>query len=225
MQNLKILKIKDKKYNQLKIYAKSIENLIDDISKFKHDYNNIIFMMNGYLENEDYNGLKECFKKNVFTQEKYYDISKLKLISNAGIKGLLSAKISRMIHNNLKVNIDIINNITNIYIDELDLCRILGIILDNAFEASINSEKKLINISLSQDTDYGLSIIILNSYSGTNININSIYKKGYSSKGNTRGIGLYNVKCILDEKYPNVLLNTYTKNDIFIQDIYIRRED
>ncbi|WP_242846654.1 sensor histidine kinase [Clostridium sp. K25] len=221
MQNLKMLKIKEKEYNQLKLYSKSIENLIDDISTFKHDYNNIVFMMNGYLQNNDYNGLKQYFKKRIFSEEKYYDISKLKKIKNSGVKGLLSAKISEIIKNNIKVNIEIFNEINTIYIEELDLCRILGIFLDNALEASKYSREKFISISFIEDN--GLNIIILNSYNNNNISLNSIFKKGYSSKGINRGIGLYNVRSILDEKYPNnTILNTYIKNNSFIQDLYIK---
>ncbi|MCD3351696.1 sensor histidine kinase [Clostridium botulinum D/C] len=220
IQNLKMLKIKEKEYDQLKLYSKSIENLIDDISSFKHDYNNIIFMLNGYLQNNDYNGLKLYFKKRVFSEEKYYDISKLKKINNSGVKGLLSAKISEIIKNNIKFNIEIFNDINDIYIDELDLCRILGIFLDNAFEASKCSKEKFISLSLIQDN--GLNIIILNSYTDS-VYLNSIFKKGYSSKGNHRGQGLFNVRSILNDKYPNnTILNTYIKNDIFIQDLYIK---
>lgn len=60
----------------------------------------------------------------------------------------------------------------------------------------------------------------MSSFNGS-INVNDILKKGYSSKGDNREIGLYNVKEILNEKYPNILLNTYIEEDIFIQDLHI----
>lgn len=219
-QNLRMLRIKEKEYNQLKLYSKSIENLIDDIAKFKHDYNNIIFMMNGYLINNEFDKLKNFFHKKIFNEEKYYDIYKLKKITNSGVKGLLAVKISSIIKHDISINIEIFNEITNIYIDELDLCRILGIFIDNAFEACLNSEDKFISISFIEDN--GLNIIILNSYNN-DLNINSIYNKGYSSKGSNRGLGLYNVKSIINSKYPNIILNTYIKDNLFIQDLYINK--
>ncbi|MCD3347792.1 GHKL domain-containing protein, partial [Clostridium botulinum D/C] len=222
-ENLTILKVKEKKYNQLKLYSQSIENLIDDISNFKHDYNNMVFMMNGFLENNDYYNLKKYFHKNIFSEDKYYDISKLKKIKNSGIKGLLSAKISQILKNNIKVEIEIFNTIDDIYINEFDLCRILGIFLDNALECAKTTSQKLISISFIKDIDTDLNIVILNSCNDTKINITSIFKKGYSSKGNNRGIGLFNVRSILNEKYPdNTILNTYIKNNLFIQDLHIR---
>ncbi|ABK61719.1 accessory gene regulator AgrC [Clostridium novyi A str. NCTC 538] len=219
--NLIMLKIKEKKYNQLKIYSDSIENLIDDISSFKHDYNNIIFMMNGFLQNNDYVSLKNYFNKNVFKEKDYYDISKLKKIRNSGIKGLLSAKISQIIKNDIKVNIEIFDIIDNIYMSEFDLCRILGVFLDNALESAKLSSDKFISISFIKNE--GLNITVLNSFANNNIKLNSIFKKGYSSKGSNRGMGLYNVHSILNEKYTeNTILNTYVKNDMFIQDLYIK---
>lgn len=219
-KNLEISKINEKKYKQLQIYSKSIENLIDDISSFKHDYNNIIFMMNGFLENNDFENLKQYFHTNVFSEKNYYDISKLKKIKNSGIKGLLAAKISSILKYDIKVNIEIFNTITDIYINELDLCRIIGVFLDNALESALNSKEKFISISLTEDN--GLNIVILNSCDN-DICINSIFKKGYSSKGTNRGIGLYNVRSILNEKYPqNTILNTYIHNNMFIQDLYIK---
>ena len=198
-KNLQMSRINEKKYKQLQIYSKSIENLIDDISSFKHDYNNIIFMMNGFLEHNDFEHLKQYFHTNVFSEDKYYDISKLKKIKNSGIKGLLAAKISHILKYDIKVDIEIFNAINDIYINELDLCRIIGVFLDNALESALNSKEKFISISLIEDN--GLNIVILNSCSN-DVSINSIFKKGYSSKGSNRGIGLYNVRSILNEKYP-----------------------
>ncbi len=218
-KNTEKLKIKEEEYNKLKLYSDITESLVEDISKFKHDYNNIIFMMNGYLQNNDCDGLKKYFSKEILKENKYHDIFKLKKVKASGLKGLLSAKIDQMIRDNIDVSIEILNDIVLYHIDELDLCRIIGILLDNAYDAAKNSSEKSVCISFVRDE--ALNITILNSYSGKSININDIYKKGYSSKGHNRGIGLYNVKEILNEKYPNVILNTYIEKSIFIQDLHI----
>lgn len=212
------LKNKEEEYNQLKLYSNITERLVDDISKFKHDYNNIIFMMNGYLQDNDYDALKEYFSKEILKQNKYYDIPKLKKIKNSGLKGLLAAKMEQLIRDNMDVSLEILSDIELCNVDELDLCRIIGILLDNAYDGAKNTSEKFIGISFVKDE--GLSITILNTFDDS-ININNIYKKGYSSKGESRGIGLYNVKEILNKKCPNVILNTHIEKNIFIQDLYI----
>ncbi|MCY6355340.1 sensor histidine kinase [Clostridium sp. ZS2-4] len=218
-KNIEKLEIKEEEYNKLKLYSDITESLVEDISKFKHDYNNVIFMMNGYLQNNDYDGLKKYFSKEILKENKYHSIFKLKKVKASGLKGLLAAKIDQMIRDNIDVSIEILNDIVLYHIDELDLCRIIGILLDNAYDAAKNSSEKSVCISFVRDE--ALNITILNSYSGKSININDIYKKGYSSKGDNRGIGLHNVKEILNEKYPNVILNTYIEESIFIQDLHI----
>ena len=217
-KNAKNLKISQDEYSSLKLYSEITESLIDDISKFKHDYNNIIFMLNGYIENNDYTGLKNFFSKEILPEPKYYIFPKLKRIKDSGFKGLFAAKLSKMINDNINVSLEILNDINSDSIDPLDLCRIIGILLDNAQEAAKNSSEKFISISLIQDE--ALSIVILNSFNG-NINLNDIYKNGYSSKGTKRGIGLYTVKDLLNNYYPNVLLNTSIEKNTFIQDLYI----
>lgn len=217
-KNAQKLILNQQEYTNLKLYSEVTESLIEDISKFKHDYNNIMFMLNGYIENNDYNGLKEYFSKEILHEDKYYTFPKLKKIKNPGLKGLLAAKISKMLNSSIHVSIEILNDVDSFHIDMLDLCRIIGILLDNAYDAAKTSSEKFISISIVNDDD--LNIIILNSFN-SNINLNQIYIKGYSSKGNNRGIGLHNVKETLNEKYPNALLNTRIEKNIFIQDLYI----
>ena len=88
----RMIQIKEKEYDRLKLYSEITESLVDDISKFKHDYNNIIFMMNGYIENNDFDGLREHFSKEIFNQDNIYDYFKLKKIKEPGFKGLLDRK-------------------------------------------------------------------------------------------------------------------------------------
>ncbi|MBZ9618523.1 sensor histidine kinase [Clostridium estertheticum] len=214
----RMMQIKDDEYNKLRLYSEITESLVDDISKFKHDYNNIIFMMNGYIENNDFNGLKKFFSKKIFNEHNIYDFFKLKKIKDSGFKGLLAAKMSQIVKDDIIVSLEILNDIDLLYIDTLDLCRIIGILLDNAREAAKKCNEGFIAISIIQDGS--LNITISNNYIDK-INITNISIKGYSSKGPNRGIGLSIVNNILNENYPNVLLNSSIENHMFIQDLLI----
>ena len=65
-----------------------------------------------------------------------------------------------------------------------------------------------------------VTIEISNSFSNTGLKIEDIYKKGVSSKGENRGLGLYKVKDILS-RYPKVSRDTQITNDIFMQKLVI----
>ncbi len=61
-------------------------------------------------------------------------------------------------------------------------------------------------------------MVIENSIQEESVEISSIYDYGISSKGVGRGIGLANVKTIVN-KYPNVSLSTNSYNHQFIQEL------
>ena len=52
------------------------------------------------------------------------------------------------------------------------------------------------------------------------LNIDMLSKKGYSTKGTNRGLGLHNARNIL-HKYNNVICNTRIEKNYFIQEIQI----
>jgi single-stranded-DNA-specific exonuclease len=66
------------------------------------------------------------------------------------------------------------------------------------------------------------SIIIANPYK-EKPELNKIFKKDFSTKqGESRGIGLYTVKNILNS-YRNVILNTFVESNSFIQELQIKQ--
>ncbi|MFV8213902.1 GHKL domain-containing protein, partial [Streptococcus pluranimalium] len=62
-----------------------------------------------------------------------------------------------------------------------------------------------------------------NSISKNSVDISKIFHEGYSTKGTGRGIGLSNVRRIL-EGYPNTTLSTKTAHRSFTQILEMRQE-
>jgi two-component system sensor histidine kinase AgrC len=92
-----------------------------------------------------------------------------------------------------------------------EFSRILGILMDNAIEASFECSEKIINIEIRNDLRRNRQLLIIeNTYAQKDINIDNIFKKGYSSKPNNTGIGLWEVQQILKK---NKNLNLYTTYD------------
>ena len=76
---------------------------------------------------------------------------------------------------------------------------ILGIFLDNAIEAAAGSERKVVNFYVVEKNNK-ITVDISNSFSDTGLKLDDINKKGVSSKGENRGLGLYKVKEIIKKK-------------------------
>lgn len=95
-----------------------------------------------------------------------------------------------------------------------EFARILGILLDNAIEASSESEEKIINLTFRNDIKNSRELIIVeNTYQDKNIDTEKIFEKGISGKENHTGLGLWEVRKLIKK---NNNINLYTaKNDKF----------
>ena len=65
-----------------------------------------------------------------------------------------------------------------------------------------------------------IEILIQNTYNQLALSTTEIFDKGKSSKGENRGLGLYEVKRLLS-RYKNSTLNTYTEDCYFCQKLSI----
>ena len=96
--------------------------------------------------------------------------------------------------------------------------RILGILIDNAIEESKDCPDKRINIEIRKDFKVNRQILLIeNTYKEKDINIDKIFTKGYSTKPNNTGLGLWEVREILKK---NKNLNLYTTKD----NIYFKQQ-
>ena len=121
------------------------------------------------------------------------------------------------------MNIEVLTKIEEKCENNYEICRILGILLDNAIEAAKDTENKIINVKFVQDTKVDRKLIIIeNSYNNKNIDLDKIFEKGYTSKEDSsreHGLGLWNIRNIL---MNNEDLNLYTTaNELFRQQLEI----
>lgn len=219
---------KAKEYSQLKNYTNIIENITSDLRSFKHDYLNILATLAGYIENDDIKELKNYYYNELLPESneimnKDLSISLLSHIKISPLKALLSAKISAAHSQGINVTIEIIDDIDCINMSIIDICRIIGIFLDNAIEASVLCSDKLIHLAIIKTND---SVIfnLSNSCLDSTPPVHKIYKRDFSTKGEGRGLGLNNVKNILTHQYKNVLFNTTIKHCIFTQELIIQNK-
>lgn len=97
------------------------------------------------------------------------------------------------------------------------ICKILGILIDNAIEAAMLTEEKSIFIEIYKNKT--LNILIENSCKD-DINFELLNQKGFSTNGENRGYGLYIVDKILNST-DNIELEQYTIKEHFISTLII----
>ena len=213
---------KQKAMQDLQDYTRNLEAMYNGLRSFKHDYVNILLSLSGYIEDGDMDRLKDFFESKIFPTKNIitggdYKLNQLSNIGVLEIKSLLSAKMIYAHESGIDITIDIPDKVESFLIDTVDLARILGIFLDNAMEATLETEQPQIGLNIIQNKT-GVSIIISNRFRDNGIMLHTLKQKGFSTKIGHQGIGLGNAQKIISS-YDNVLLETTMKCDYFTQHI------
>lgn len=125
---------------------------------------------------------------------------------------MLTTKYSESVEKDIKFNLTILLDLNNLHMKIYEFARILGILLDNAIEASSECDDKIINVIFRNDAKNNVNLIIIeNTFKDKNVDLDNIFNKGISGKENHTGLGLWEVRQIL-KKNNNLNLHT-TKND------------
>lgn len=181
-------------YEILKNYVASLERMLEEMRAFRHDYKNILATMAGYIHENQMEELRAFFSEKIqsspWESEKQMEAWKyLNKIEPMDLKGFLYEKLLLILSKNISVQINISENINGKYRSMDDLIRILGIFIDNAVEEAEKSSDGKISIIIA-DTKLGLLFCVENNYE-VMPDLSLIGTKGYSTKGEGRGTGLY----------------------------------
>lgn len=210
--------------NTLREYTDNLEATYNNLRSFKHDYVNILSTLAIFIDEKRYDELDVFFHDRIMplTKEltqKNASLANLSRIKNLEIKSIFYSKLLLAINKNIEVTVDIPEEIDNPGIDSVDLTRILGVYLDNAIEAALETDRPVLNIH-SGTVDNQIVFIISNSFIDHGLSVSQMYKKGVSTKGDDHGLGLHNVSVILG-KYDNVFTETAIENGTFVQKLRI----
>lgn len=212
------LQIANQNLEEAQLYNKSLKILHDNVRAFKHDFSNIVQAIGGYVGTNDIEGLKVYYSQLLGDCQKVNNLSTLNpdVINNPPIYSILTSKYHTADELGIKINLEVFLNLNTINMKIYEFTRILGILMDNAIEASRECDKKIINVEIRKDFKVNRQLLIIeNTYTEKDINIDKIFEKGYSSKPNNTGLGLWEVRQILKK---NNNLNLYTtKNDEFFR--------
>lgn len=217
------LTIKTKQLESAEAYNETLRILHDSVRGFKHDFDNIVTTIGGFINTDDIDGLKKYYKELQKDCEKVNNLYILnpESINNPGIYSLLTTKYSEATEKGIDVNLYFFLDLNELNMDIYKFTRILGILLDNAIEASKDSNEKKLNISFRKEEKNNRNVITIeNSYSNKDVDTEAIYNKGYSEKENHSGIGLWEVRKIIN-KLKNVNLFTTKNNNMFKQELEI----
>lgn len=210
------LTLTTQKLQSEKEYNNTLRILHDNVRGFKHDFDNIVTTIGGYVRTNDMEGLKNYYVQLEDDCQRVNNLYILNpdVVNNDGIYNLLTKKYYEADSRNIKVNITFLLDLSTLHMKIYEFARILGILLDNAIDASSECEEKIINLTFRNDTKNSRQLIIIeNTYSNKDIDTEKIFEKGVSEKENHTGLGLWEVRKLVKK---NNHINLFTsKNDKF----------
>lgn len=216
------------KYDSLIEFMNSYEEKIDELRIQSHENKNQLLNIKSKIIDKDKNKNIIEYIDSILNEKVQLDkgkYSKLKYLPSNGFKGMFYYKISKAEELGIKISINISAGIKKSVLHNMNaedykqLCRIIGVYLDNAIEASAISNEKLLGIEIYLNNN-DVEIIISNSYLGE-VDIKNVNEKGYSTKGKSHGYGLSLVKNIL-ENSDIFSSETTTCNGIYTQKLNIK---
>lgn len=199
VRNKMILVMQEKQNKDFERYISVISEQNKQIEHFKHDYKNILITLSSYIKDTDNDELKSYYSKIVeYSEEKLEELSiqgsmTINNLKSEALKNVIIAKQHKAKSMNIEFICDIPKEIIDLQIDEIDLIRIVSILIDNAFEGASLARKKKVSFLIDSYGSEGYDIIIKNTIQeseNSETSVNSWLIDGISSKSNKRGHGL-----------------------------------
>ncbi|WP_420537924.1 sensor histidine kinase [Leuconostoc mesenteroides] len=220
--NFQLAQQKQQQLDHLTTYTTQIEDLYKSINGFRHDYANLIVSLETSIQAGDINQIRSIYEDGLKNSQNVlnhgnHTLGSLTKIDIPAIKSILSNKIILALEKGIHIEFEIEQKWSTCHVDVFDYIRMLGILLDNAIEASEACSMAFINIAFITDNiKQEHRLIIENSTNQEFINIGHIFQDGVTSKGANRGIGLSNMQHILSN-YEQAHIETEYSNYRFRQ--------
>ena len=220
--------LNQKKFEQeyLQNYTDEIVSLYNEIRGFRHDYAGMMVSMQTAIDSQDLQEIDRIYNE-VFVKANhklrsdkytYFDLNNLE---DSALRSVIAQSIANARVHNIEYILEVKDIISPLSMELLDLVRVMNILLNNAVEGALESYRKQMEVAVIK-LESEILIIIQNSRKNRSIKPEEIFNIGYSTKGINRGIGLNNVKEIL-EKYDDVILETEIDDERFKQIIRFKR--
>lgn len=184
--------------------------LVDSMRANNHDFTNKLHVILGLIQIGEYEKA-EAYIENISIIQRETVSAIMKAIDNASFSALLIGKICRASECNVKFVLEdncIFKN-EDISIPSEALVTITGNLIDNALDAmnmqieSVNKSKTLIFGVFTKSKN--LLITVKDNGPGIPKNImDKIFEKGFSTKGEGRGVGLFHTKQLIESLGGNI---------------------
>ena len=211
---------------QQQLYERDLEAIRQEVRAFRHDYKNLLAGLSEQADEGELDELRAAlseldagFDRRI--GEKIRASTQLGNVQIPQVRSLLLSKLAAMGQKGIDCRLEALYPVERVGMDVWDFARCLGILLDNAAEAALETEMPWVEIVLLSQKD-GLSLRVSNPYIGA-IDPDKIWTEGFSTKGEGRGLGLSGYQRILAD-CPHAASSTSWADGVFIQELKVEEK-
>lgn len=209
----------NERFDDLYEYVQTMEESLDNEQMNIHEYKNQLSVIRSMTNNKKIKDYIDSLVDECPDDAKWN--TELKNLPKCGLKGLLHYKLACAAKKNLNVLITVSPDtapvIKDLSLEEMkQLSRLVGIYMDNAMEAALDTEKKNVALEIYKIKDT-VNIVISNSANIDESKVKMIGKKGFTSKGKGHGRGTYLAKKMLLHN------KKFSASNSVVKDYYIVR--
>lgn len=184
-----------------KLYESSFNSLIENIRLKQHEFDNRLNMIYSIpLLCDSYEELVEKLQEQCKELVKDNRYNKLLKNDNQIIRGFLYTNFLKAEKCGITVSYEIVMERLITKMPTYRMVEVMGDLINNAIEAMADKEsEKRLHVSIIEiKNDIKIEVRNVSEFIPRSV-ISHFFTKGYSQKGENRGLGLYNVKKICDE--------------------------
>ncbi|NGU16663.1 sensor histidine kinase, partial [Clostridium perfringens] len=196
------INILEKQLDYQKNYYEKVINNYGEARKALHDMNNHMSVIKYFLENKDYKNMDDYIQS---LSERIVTNKDNNICSNKVINAICLDKRDRCKKEGINIRFDIIIN-KKLKIDDLDLCIVLGNLIDNAIEACEKINDKEVQKVIQVSARIYLNQIYIKVINSKNNKVEKRNNKFLTSKKDKKnhGIGLENVKEAVHKNHGDI---------------------
>ena len=208
---------------QQQLYERDLEAIRREVRSFRHDYKNLLAGLSEQAGQGEVDALRATlseldagFDRRI--GEKIRASTQLGNVRAPQVRSLLLSKLAAMGERGIDCRLEVLYPVEGVGMDVWDFVRCLGILLDNAAEAAVETETPWVEVVLLAQGE-GVSLRVSNPYAGT-VDPDKIWAEGVSTKGEGRGLGLPGYQRIVAE-HPNAASSTSWAGGVFVQELTV----
>ncbi len=206
---------------QQQLYERDLEDIRREVRSFRHDYKNLLAGLSQQADEGELDELRAAlsqldagFDRRI--GEKIRASTQIGNVRVPQVRSLLLSKLAAMGAQGVDCRLEALYPVETVGMDVWDFTRCLGILLDNAAEAALDTGTPWVEIVLLAQGE-GLFLRVSNPYAGT-IDPEQIWAEGGSTKGEGRGLGLPGYQRIL-EGHSSASASTSWADGVFVQEL------